>query len=934
MNAPTIQSRSAGRAQDRAGNQGSRPDAAGSAIAQTSNLISTDFVWGAGIECSFLPHLGIDQYEWTQHNRFWKDDLRRAREELGVTHLRYAFPWHQIETQRGQCDWSMVDERLEHFENLKLEPVLDVMHFGTPVWLRQAVGDPEFPEALENFASQMVTRYRGRVKTWCPFNEPLVSALFSGDFGFWPPHARKWRGYMPVLSRIITAVSRAIRTLRRDDPHATVLLCDTVENYKTRVDALQVEVRRRNLRRFLAMDLLTGRVDKDHPLYNWLMAYGMSEIDLEWFKSNPQRPDVMGLDYYSHSDWQLDQINGAVRQRRAEAPVGLYGIGTAYYQRYGIPMMLTETSIEGQALNREIWLESTVEDCRRLREEGIPLLGYFWWPLVDQLDWDGALTHRVGKIHQVGLFNLTRQADGTLSRAASPLVKQFAEIIRGGNKHVGELTFLTEPTETAADQGPPIGVEPVASSTTGAALVEVPSSRTNGNGHGNGNGKALSPVIKSIESADDAPGLAAEPAASRLALDSASSPDIQVRDRKDTGKFGIVVFSHLRWGFVWQRPQQFLSRFAKKHKILFVEEPFFDVKDGQEAYVAMHKVMPNVSVAAPHMPASMNKHPSLPETLRKLVHEAIEGVNDAGEFDRPLLWYYSPMDSSWSLGHFENRGIVYDSMDELSQFSGAPRALVDNEARLMKYADIVFAGGYELSLKKKQKHNNVHFFGCGVEFEHFNKAQDPNTVVPPDIDFMGRPILGWFGVVDERVDYQLVGHIARERPDWSIAMVGPVVKVDPNLLPHAPNLFWLGGRDYQQLPNYARAFDVCMMSFAINAATEYINPTKALEYLATGKPVISTPVKDVVRQWSDLVDIAKAGDDFIKAAERALINPDRERIARGLEKARSCSWENTVKSMQSLIADAIKPEQRPSRAKIEPLNDVEIAYAYAATQGS
>jgi len=292
------------------------------------------------------------------------------------------------------------------------------------------------------------------------------------------------------------------------------------------------------------------------------------------------------------------------------------------------------------------------------------------------------------------------------------------------------------------------------------------------------------------------------------------------------------------------------------------------------------------------------------------------------------------MDSAWSLGHFENRGIVYDSMDELSQFTGAPKALIDNERRLMEAADIVFTGGYELFLKKQQLHHNVHFFGCGVEYEHFAKAQDPNTVIPPDIDFIGRPILGWFGVIDERVDYGMVGEIAGQRPEWSIAMVGPVVKVDPNLLPHAPNLFWLGGRNYEVLPNYCKAFDVCIMPFALNAATEYINPTKVLEYFATGRPVVSTPVRDVVRQYSELLSIARYKDEFIDAVAQALRDPDRQRIARAAEKAMASSWDNTVKTMQGLIADSIRKEDRPSSRKITPLSDVGIAYTYQATPGS
>ncbi len=252
----------------------------------------------------------------------------------------------------------------------------------------------------------------------------------------------------------------------------------------------------------------------------------------------------------------------------------------------------------------------------------------------------------------------------------------------------------------------------------------------------------------------------------------------------------------------------------------------------------------------------------------------------------------------------------------------------------MEHSDIVFTGGYELFLKKQKQHPNVHFFGCGVEVSHFSKAQDPNTAVPPDIDFMRRPILGWFGVVDERVDYAMVGEMARMKPEWSFAMVGPVVKVDPNLLPVFPNLYWLGGRDYQVLPSYCKAFDVNMMCFAMNAATQYINPTKGLEYMATGKPIVSTPVRDVVRQWSDIVHIANNAHEFVAAAEHALRHPDKQRIQRGLDLARRSGWESTVSTMQHLIKDAITKPDRPSGRKIEPLSEVELEYQWQATQGS
>jgi glycosyltransferase involved in cell wall biosynthesis len=577
--------------------------------------------------------------------------------------------------------------------------------------------------------------------------------------------------------------------------------------------------------------------------------------------------------------------------------VGLYSLANSYYQRYSLPMMLTETSIEGAPINREIWLETTLDDVRRLREEGVPMLGYIWWPLIDQLDWDGALTHRIGKIHQVGLFSLEKQADGTLARNASSLVSLFRQAVDAGTKRIGELSFLAIPTEDR-NQNIPLPEN------------DLPP-------------RQKLPDLREIRE-------------ERLAQSqSASTIEIREPEELDDGHFGIVVFSHLRWGFVWQRPQQLLSRFARNHSILFIEEPLFDLADCQDSYMLRHRVMPNVVVGCPHFPRSFVRNARLPETLRKYVREAMSDLNETGQFSQPLLWYYSPMDASWSLGQFENRGIVYDAMDELSQFSGASPRLVDWENRLMEHADIVLAGGHQLWQKKRQSHDNAHFFGCGVEYDHFARAQASTTSIPPDIDFMTRPILGWFGVIDERVDYAILPEIARLRPDWSIAMVGPVVKVDPNLLPHAPNLFWLGQRDYQVLPNYCRAFDVCIMPFAQTPATEFINPTKVLEYFATGRPVISTPVQDVIRQYDGLVYIARDAGEFVETIERILKTPDTARLQRAMDMARSSSWDAIVVTIRELIRQSIsRPDRRSGRQLFLPMAEEDLDYSYVATQGS
>lgn len=878
------------------GRRGSDISSDKTVVASAELVLQRKFIWGAGIECSFVPHLNVDQFVWTQHDRQWRDDFRRAAEIKGLTHLRYALPWHRLEPQRGVFQWEMADERIAFCRELGLELYLDVMHFGVPRWLEQAVGDPEFPEALEDFTETLVVRYRHAVSNWCPCNEPRMLAFFSGDLGFWPPHARRQRGYMPVLSRVIQGVSRSIRAIRRAQPEATVMLCDHVEHYMTRDADMQMEATIRNHRRFLGFDLLMGRVDRQHPLHQWLFDYGLSDLDLAWFRSHPQRPDILGLDYYRSSEWRLEKSPSGLRQRMVENPLGIYGIGSTYYQRYGLPMMVTETSTDGKPINREIWLEKTVGDCRRLRTEGIPMLGYFWWPLFDQIDWDGALTHQVGKIHEVGLFSLRRDADGSLRRHATPMVDQFARFAAAGTEQVGELESIVRPGNVATDE--PIG-------------VELPSSA-----NGNGQARGTSPTV----SAD---------------ATTVSTHGGNGAAQRGAGHYGIVVFSHLRWGFVWQRPQQFLSRFARRHRILFVEEPFFDLPAGEEPRFELHQVMPNVCVVAPHFSAPWTKNPALPERLREITKQAIDSYNSDGDFDRPVLWYYSPMDASWSLGHFENRGVVYDCMDELSLFTGAPAALVKNEARLIEHADVVFTGGYELGEKKRQQHDNVHTFGCGVEYAHFAQAADPRTVIPPDIDFMNRPILGWFGVIDERVDYGLVGEVARLRPDWSLAMIGPVVKVDPNLLPHAPNLFWLGGRDYQALPNYCRAFDVCMMPFAMNSSTKFINPTKALEYMATGKPIVGTPIRDVLRQWSDIVRIASDAEEFVAAVDEALAaRPEDPRVARGIKLAQASAWDTTVTRLGELITQAISSPAPRSARPIHPIDEMELEYAYRSTQGS
>lgn len=368
--------------------------------------------------------------------------------------------------------------------------------------------------------------------------------------------------------------------------------------------------------------------------------------------------------------------------------------------------------------------------------------------------------------------------------------------------------------------------------------------------------------------------------------------------------YGIIAFSHLRWDFVWQRPQQFLSRFAKRHKVLFVEEPFYDLAPAEEPNVTVNKVADNVWVASAHMPSNLVGTDAYEAVASTLIGKARDIVNTDGSLSRPLLWFYNPSDSLWALDSFAARGVVYDCMDELSQFAHAPAHLVAGEQKLLNRADVVFTGGYELLDRKSKHHSNAHVFGCGVEYDHFAQAQLEGQV-PEDLRDLSRPRLGWFGVIDERFDIELLRGAAKLRPDWAFVLIGPVVKIDPATLPRDANIHYLGQKSYGELPSYCRGFDACIMPFALNEATEFINPTKALEYLATGKPVISTAVKDVVKQYAGLIDLVSTPEELVAICEeRMREQPDEQRL-KGILKARSCSWDSTVASMQQIIDQAI-----------------------------
>jgi glycosyltransferase involved in cell wall biosynthesis len=364
-------------------------------------------------------------------------------------------------------------------------------------------------------------------------------------------------------------------------------------------------------------------------------------------------------------------------------------------------------------------------------------------------------------------------------------------------------------------------------------------------------------------------------------------------------KMDIVCFCHLRWNFVFQRPQHLLSRFAKNQRVFFIEEPVFDSTNN-----VMEITMDDtnkVFIVVPHLRDNMEA-----ADVMAALKVLLDGLLVSMEINTYILWYYSPMAIGWS-DHLNPEFIVYDCMDELSAFKFAPPHLLQREQELLKKADIVFTGGQSLYESKKQLHSNIHLFPSSIDRIHFNIART-GVKEPVDQASISHPRIGYYGVLDERLDLEMLKELAALRPEWHFIFVGPVVKINQADLPQNDNIHYLGGKHYDELPYYLSGWDIAMMPFALNESTRFISPTKTPEYLAGGKPVISTPIKDVLTPYGEhgLVHIASTPSIFITAAEAILTKVGYDEWLKKVDEFLSeMSWNKTWSSMNELINMAI-----------------------------
>jgi beta-glucosidase len=419
-----------------------------------SLLEPSAFEWLAGIEDTFITAPSartgrtLDEYELTGHYDRIEQDLALFA-GLGLRAVRYGIPWHRINPQRGEWDFGWADRPLERLLGLGIAPIVDLVHYGLPAWIDGAYLHPDYPEYVAEFAARIAERYRGRIHTYTPLNEPRVTAWYCGRLGWWPPFGRSWRGFVQVMLGACRGTVRTVEALRAVDPQIVDVHVDATDLYEAVSAELEDEASRRQELVFLALDLVSGRVRPGHSLFAWLLQNGATTGDLGWFETRALRPDVIGINLYPlFSQKRLVKTRRGLRIRMRYASANIVErLAGLYWQRYRRPLLISETASEGSVARRRAWLEDSVRATATIRARGVPLVGYTWWPLFALVTWG----YREGRkpaqeyLRQMGLWDLRAAADGRLEREPTELVDRYRELVAGGSAAVGPLrTMVTD----------------------------------------------------------------------------------------------------------------------------------------------------------------------------------------------------------------------------------------------------------------------------------------------------------------------------------------------------------------------------------------------------------------------------------------------------------------------------------------------------------
>jgi beta-glucosidase len=413
-------------------------------------VATSSFQWLLGIEDTFItapsPKTGrtLDEYELTQHYERWRDDLALFA-EAKVSCVRYGIPWHRINPARGVWQFEWADEPLERLLELGIQPVVDLVHYGVPPWIEHAYLANDFASHMAEYAARIAERFRGRIHTYTPLNEPRVTAWYCGKLGWWPPFKRGWSGFVAVMLGVCRGIVQTVEALRAVDPEIVHVHVDATDLYIAASPDLQAEAARRQELVFLALDLVTGRIAPGHPLHAWLLTQGAAATELEWFQAHAVELDVVGINLYPlFSEKRLVRASSGLRMRMRYASADIIDhLADLYWKRYQRPLVISETASEGSVRKRRAWLEDSVAATARVRARGVPLVGYTWWPMFALVTW----AYREGRkapheyLKQMGLWDLRASAQG-LERVPTELVGRYRELVLAGADPVGPLAPL------------------------------------------------------------------------------------------------------------------------------------------------------------------------------------------------------------------------------------------------------------------------------------------------------------------------------------------------------------------------------------------------------------------------------------------------------------------------------------------------------------
>jgi beta-glucosidase len=408
-----------------------------------------EFIWATGVEDTFVPqtkpgHRALDEYALMGHYENWRTDLSLLR-ETGVNAVRFGIPWYRIEPSKGKFDWSWTDEVIAFLvENLGITPIIDLMHYGCPFWLPKEFANDDYPHAVADYSKAFAQRYKGLISLFTPLNEPLVNAVMCGMRGLWPPYLKDDSGYVRILLQIVRGVLNTIEALKEIDQTFTIVQVEATglsRAVRHDLEPLAVEHQRRG---YLYYDLITGTVNRDHPLFGWLLSSGATSRKLEEIASRRTSIDILGMNFYPQ--WSTQQIYMNRRGKLCFRPIEHDGVGFMsliddYYKRYRVPIMITETSAFGSDEIRSRWLFESVAAVKCLRARGVPILGYTWFPLLTMVDWRYRLGRRSVENYYIdlGLFKIRTSVDGKRGWDETVLVKQLRDYIQNPIESVGLL---------------------------------------------------------------------------------------------------------------------------------------------------------------------------------------------------------------------------------------------------------------------------------------------------------------------------------------------------------------------------------------------------------------------------------------------------------------------------------------------------------------